>query len=138
MGCHFLLQCMKEKVKSLSRVRLFRTPWTLAYEIPPSMEFSRQEYWSKLPFPSPGDLPDPRTEPGSLHCKQTLYHLSHQGSTYSFLLSNTKLYILFCNLFLGSQCIRDVFSVAMTVSIYHVLEWLYHTALYGLPLWLSW
>ena len=41
------------KVKSLSRVRLFVTPWTVAYEAPPSMGFSRQEYWSGLPFPSP-------------------------------------------------------------------------------------
>ena len=39
-------------VKLLSRVRLFATPWTVAYEAPPSMEFSRQEYWSGLPFPS--------------------------------------------------------------------------------------
>ena len=45
-----------QKVKSLSRVRLFATPWTVAYEAPPSMGFSRQEYWSGLPFPSPGPL----------------------------------------------------------------------------------
>ena len=56
---------MKVKVKSLSRVRLFGTPWTVAYQAPPSMGFSRQEYWSGLPFPSPGDLPDPGIEPGS-------------------------------------------------------------------------
>ena len=53
------------KVKSLSGVRLFVTPWTVAYQAPPSMGFSRQEYWSGLPFPSPGDLPDPGIEPGS-------------------------------------------------------------------------
>ena len=51
-----------DKVKSLGRVRLFAIPWTVA---PPSMGFSRQEYWSGLPFPSPGDLPDPGIEPGS-------------------------------------------------------------------------
>ena len=50
-------------VKSLSRVRLFATPWTVANQASPSMGFSRQEYWSGLPFPSPGDLPDPRIEP---------------------------------------------------------------------------
>ena len=55
----------KEKVKSLSRVRLFATPWTVAYQAPLSMEFSRQEYWSGLPFPSSGDLPDPGIEPRS-------------------------------------------------------------------------
>ena len=53
------------KVKVLSRVRLFAIPWTVAYQALPSMEFSRQEYWSGLPFPSPGDLPHPGIEPGS-------------------------------------------------------------------------
>ena len=52
-------------MKSLSRVRLFVTPWTVAYQAPSSMEFSRQEYWSGLPFPSPGDLRNPGIEPGS-------------------------------------------------------------------------
>ena len=55
----------KELVKSLSRVRLFAIPWTVSYKAPLSMEFSRQEYWSGLPFPSPGDLPNPEIEPGS-------------------------------------------------------------------------
>ena len=45
-----------------------------------SMGFSRQEYWSGLPLPSPGDLPDPGWNSGLLHCRQMLYHLSHQGS----------------------------------------------------------
>ena len=55
----------KVKVKSLSRVRLFETPWTVAYLAPPSMGFSRQEYWNGLPFPSPGDLPNLGIEPRS-------------------------------------------------------------------------
>ena len=54
-----------KKVKSLSHVRLSETPWTVAHQAPPSMEFSGQEYWSGLPFPSPGDLLDPGIEPGS-------------------------------------------------------------------------
>ena len=53
------------KVKLLSRIQLFVTPWTVAYQAAPSMGFSRQEYWSGLPFPSPGDLPDPGMEPRS-------------------------------------------------------------------------
>ena len=58
VGCHFLLQCMKvvvqmHKLKSLSRVQLLATPGTVAYQAPLSMGFSRQEYWSGLPFPSP-------------------------------------------------------------------------------------
>ena len=56
---------LKVKVKLLSHVQLFETPWTVAYQAPPSMGFSRQEYWSGLPFPSPGDLPDPGIEPRS-------------------------------------------------------------------------
>ena len=56
---------LKVKVKLLSRVRLFATPRTVAYQAPRSMEFSRQEYWSGLPFPSPGDLPNPGIEPRS-------------------------------------------------------------------------
>ena len=55
----------KVKVKLLSRVRLFATAWTVAYNAPPSMGCSRQEYWSGLPFPSPEDLPNPGIEPGS-------------------------------------------------------------------------
>ena len=56
---------VKVKVKSLSRVRLFATPWTVANQAPPSMGFSMQECWSGLPFPSPGGLPDPGIEPRS-------------------------------------------------------------------------
>ena len=52
-------------MKSLSRVQLFGTPWTVAHQAPPFMGLSRQEYWSGLPVPSPGDLPDPGVEPGS-------------------------------------------------------------------------
>ena len=53
------------EVKLLSRVRLFATPWTVTQQAPLSMGFSRQEYWNGLPFPSPGDLPDPGIEPRS-------------------------------------------------------------------------
>ena len=92
MGCHFFLQrifptqgsnpdlphcrqmlyhlshqgsLISERVKSLSCLRLFATPWTVAHQAPPSIEFSRQEYWSGVPLPSPGDLPDPGIKPGS-------------------------------------------------------------------------
>ena len=58
VGCHFLLQCMKGKVKvkSLSPVRLLATPWTAAYQAPPPNGFSRQEYWSGVPLPSPTEI----------------------------------------------------------------------------------
>ena len=52
-------------VQLLSRVRLFATPWTVAYQAPLSMGFSRQEYWSGLPCPSPGDLPNQGIKPRS-------------------------------------------------------------------------
>ena len=70
----------KVKVKSLSRVLLSATPWTVAYQAPPSMGFSRQEDWNGLPFPSPGDLPDPGIEPGSPAFQADALTLSHQGS----------------------------------------------------------
>ena len=53
----------RKKGKSLSRVRLFAIAWTVVYQAPPSMGFSRQEYWSGLQFPSPGDLPDSGIKP---------------------------------------------------------------------------
>ena len=59
------LSKVKVKVKSLSCVRLFATAWTVAHQAPLSMGFSRQEYWSGLPFPSPGNLPNPGIEPRS-------------------------------------------------------------------------
>ena len=60
-----LLFHMKVKVKSPHCVRLFATLWTVAFQAPPSMGFSRQEYWSEFPFPASGDLPDQGIEPGS-------------------------------------------------------------------------
>ena len=68
-----------EKVKLLSRVRLFATLWTVACQDPPSMEFSRQEYWSGLPFLLQGIFLTQGLNLGLLHCRQMLYHLN-QGS----------------------------------------------------------
>ena len=68
---------LKVKVKSLSHVWLFAAPWTISYQAPLSMGFSRQEYQSRLPFPSPGNLPNPGIEPVSrVSCigRQVLYH----------------------------------------------------------------
>ena len=75
---HITLSCpVKVKVKSLSCVQLFVTLWTVACQAPQSMGFSRQEYWNGLPFPSPGDPPDPGTKPCS---PNTAGCLSHQES----------------------------------------------------------
>ena len=70
----------KVKVKSLSPVWLFATPWTVTYEAPPSMGFSRQECWVDCHFLLQGIFPTQELNPGLLHCRQTLYRLSHQGS----------------------------------------------------------
>ena len=66
-------------MKSLSHVQLFAIPRIVIYQAPPSMGFSRQEYWSGLPFPSPGIFPTQGSNPGIPRCKQTLHPLSHQG-----------------------------------------------------------
>ena len=68
-----------KKVKLFSCVWFFATPWTVAYHTPPSIGFSRQEYWSGLSSPSPEDLPNPGVQ-GIPHCSQMLHHLRHQGS----------------------------------------------------------
>ena len=60
--------CVCAHAQSLSCVWLFATPWMAVCQAPPSIRFSRQEYWNGLPFPSPGDLPDPGTEPMSSAC----------------------------------------------------------------------
>ena len=63
------------EMKSLSCVWLFATPWTVAYQAPPSMGFSRQEYWSGLPFPSPGDLPSSTFSKSSLNIWKFIVHV---------------------------------------------------------------
>ena len=80
---------LKSEKKSLSRVQLFVTPWTVAHQAPLAMEFSRREYWSGQPFPSPGDLTNPGIEPGcpALEADSLLTELqgkSHGVQCYSF------------------------------------------------------
>ena len=88
-------------MKSFSRVQLFVTPWTVAHQAPLSMGFSRQEYWSGLPFPSPGDLPDPGIEPRSPALqvvaltseppgKPIYIILDHHNSKYILMVANTQ------------------------------------------------
>ena len=66
----------------ISHVRLFVTPWTVAHQAPLSMEFSRQEYWSGQPFPSPGIFMTQGLNLGLLHCRQILYCLSYHLHTH--------------------------------------------------------
>ena len=75
-----LLHWAKVKLKSFSRVRFFMTPWTVTYQAPPIMGFSRQKFWSRLLFPSPGIFQTQGSNLGLLHCRQTLLpSLSHLG-----------------------------------------------------------
>ena len=64
--------------------RSFVTPWTAARQAPLSMGFPRQEYWSVLPFLSPGIFLTQGSNPHLLHCRQILYYLSHQASLHYF------------------------------------------------------
>ena len=70
-------------VQLLSRAQLFATPWTIVCQAPLSMGFSRQEYWSGLPFSSPKDLRDSGIKPRALHCRPIHYHLSYHDDPIS-------------------------------------------------------
>ena len=113
------------EVKSLSRVQLFVTPWTVAYQAPPSMGFSRQEYWSGLTFPSPGDLSDPGIEPGypafqadaltsepPVHCVLIQKFFYAYANIHTIIFEKLTLDILFCNLFFFSN---NVFQASFYV-----------------------
>ena len=91
INCHFLLlqALFWTKIKALGHLEsenevaqywLFATPWNVAYQALPSMGFSRQEYWSGLPFSSLGIFSTQGSNPGLPHYRQVLYHPSHQGS----------------------------------------------------------
>ena len=79
-------------MKSLSHVQLFAAPWTVAYQAPPSMRFSRQEYWSGLPLPSPGDLPDPGIKPRSPALQADALRSEPPGQSKVKLLSRVRLF----------------------------------------------
>ena len=80
-----MLSVLKVKVKSLSCIQLFAIPWTVAYQAPLSMGFSRQEYCSGLSFPPPEDLPDPGIEPGSPALQADALPSKPPGKSLSFL-----------------------------------------------------
>ena len=83
---------MKVKVKSFSHVRLCVTPWTVAYQAPLSIGFSRQEYWSGLPFPSPGDLPNPGIEPRSTALQAECFTVRATGEYFHYMNMSQKEY----------------------------------------------
>ena len=110
---------LKVKVKSLSRVQLFATSWTVAYQAPLSMGFSRQEYWSGLPFPSPGDLPDAGIEPRSPTSLTDALPSEPPGkSKATYIVANGKIFFLsHCWIILHCVCMYGV-CVCVYIHIY--------------------
>ena len=88
--------------QSLSCVQLFVTPWTVAYQAPLSMELSRQEYWSGLPFPTPGNLPRDRTHVSCISCivRWILYYCTTWEAIYTYAYIHTLFHILFHSILL--------------------------------------
>ena len=98
-------------MKSLSRVRLFATPWTVACQALPSMGFSRQEYWNGLPFLSPGDLPNPGIEPRSPALQTGSFPSEPSRNPERFLRLSSIHFILFPLL-----CCSEVISTVLSSS----------------------
>ena len=128
------------KVKSLSHVWLFVTPWTVAYQAPPSMGFSRQEYWSGLSFPSPGDLPNSGIEPRPSAWQVDSLPLSHRGSppTLSLHTSNTHSkpgHTLHCfwHIHMFSESVPAVTSLHSPVNTLSILQVAFSRSLPGSP-----
>ena len=82
----YIKTCVCVCAQSFSQVRLFVIPWTIACQAPMSMGFSRQECWSGLPFPSPGDLPDPGIKPRSPALQADTLPSETPGKPFFFLL----------------------------------------------------
>ena len=116
---------MHTVVQSLTSVRHFETPWTVAHQAPLSMGFPRQEYSSRLPFPFPGDLPNPGIKPASHAWQADSLSLSHLGSPLSpFCRKRTVLSESgSCLLKTGTQVVdsRGLWSSPSTKLLYHHL-----------------
>ena len=76
-------------MKLLSRVQLFATPWTVAYQAPPLMGVSRPQYWSRLPFPFPGDLPESKIEPTCLALAGGFFTTEPPGKPLQYMLPSS-------------------------------------------------
>ena len=116
----------KVKVKSLSHVQLFGTPWTVAHQASMSMGFSRQEYWSGLPFHSPGDLPNPGIEPKSPTLQADALPTEPPKACFYYhniFLKNRKLLDRHTSAFSGSFW-RDCFTILrVSWEIFHEIWW---------------
>ena len=100
--------------ESLSHVWLFAIPWTVALQAPLSMGFSRQEYRSRLPFPSPGALPDPGIEPGSPTLQADFFTTEPPGKQKCLLIT----YLTYCNPFWEPTWVTH-----MLMSVWYEIDW---------------
>ena len=107
---------VKVKVKSLSCVPLFATPWIVAHQAPPSMGFSRQEYWSVLPFPSPGESSQPRDRTHVSHIAGRRFNL---WATREFLVN-----VFHSELQFAITCYRGPKIITHPNTCYTLLLWL--------------
>ena len=116
-----------KKLKLLSCIRLFATPWIVAYQASPSMGFSRQQYWSGLPFPSPGNLPDPGIEPTSPALAGRFFTSETPGKPYTYCLSILYIVVYIsgshnCNLplypFLSHLVTTCLFSISVSPFLF--------------------
>ena len=109
----------------LSHVWLFVTPWIVALQAPQSMEFSRQEYWSQLPFPTPGDLPKPRNWT-LIFCivRQVLYHCT-TGKPLPIILDNDKFNAMWLPRYVHKEKRDHIWAWNMSRSISHALQYVY-------------
>ena len=105
-------------------VRLFVTLWTLTHQVPLSMGFSRQEYWSGLPCPPPGDLPDPRTEPTSPALQADSLLLNHPGSL-QYVLVNINSRKRCLNKIIVQKKFNTSWNISITYKILHYLKYIH-------------
>ena len=145
---HLIQLCMLNNfyspAKLLSHVWFFATPWTVAHQASLSMGFSRQEYWSGLPFLSPGIFLTWGSNPDLQHYRQMLYHLSHQGSPGInwMQIINISIFIFFFNerltfwVLKGHSVLKkcEIFEIGKNFTVYFTLE---HLMLSNWPLRLS-
>ena len=117
-------------MKSLSRFQLFATLWTVAYQAPLSMGFSRQQYWSGLPFPSPEDLPDPGIKPRSPAMQADALSSEPPGKSYIMPIRHimSQMPMFYSFLWLN--------NIPAYMCVIYVM-WFYVYVMYGLPRWLS-
>ena len=104
-------------MKSLSHVWLFATPWTVAYQAPPSMGFSRQEFWSGLPFPSPGDLPNRGIEPRSPTLEADALTSEPPGKPINVILNGKKLKAFLLNSGIRHSCLLSLFLFNIVLEV---------------------